>query len=67
MERKVGEVFEYNGIKLKVVECENVEEFFCGDCFFQSETGDCCVNEKCLGYCSYEYRKDNKDIIFKRV
>lgn len=32
MERKVGEVFEYEGIKLKVV---NTEKFSCFGCYFK--------------------------------
>ena len=33
MERKIGEEFEYNGVKLKVV-----EEDFCENCYFRANT-----------------------------
>lgn len=34
MERKVGEVFEHNGVKLKVREFTHADGFTCESCFF---------------------------------
>lgn len=39
MERKLGEVFEYNNAKLQVI--ENKDGFSCNDCYFLNEGIDC--------------------------
>ena len=57
MERKIGEIFEYNGEWYQCVEgngCENCA--FCErKCY--NPIGDCCADR----------RKDNKDVIFKKL
>lgn len=34
MERKIGEEFEYNGVRLKVVENKSANDVYCVGCFF---------------------------------
>ena len=60
MERKVGEIFEYNGVKLKVVR-EDVP-FRCEDCYFQDLDASC---EKIS--CLWRERRDNENVIFKEI
>lgn len=59
MERKIGEIFEYEGIKLKVVETEN---FSCHGCCFL-ELGYKCYDQMCMRF----LRKDRKNVVFKSV
>ena len=59
MERKVGEVFEYEGIKLKVV---NTEKFSCFGCYFKS-LRDKYWQQHCMRF----DRKDKKNVIFQTV
>ena len=58
MERAIGEVFEFEGKKLKVVIGEG-----CGGCFFEYEPCMDIVSER--GKCTKDHRKDDKSIIFK--
>jgi len=37
MIRRIGEIFEYNGVKLEVVKCPA-----CDGCYFQENGIDCC-------------------------
>ena len=62
-ERKVGEVFEYEGKKLKVVETEKDS---CDNCYFFKDD-DCEVSSKECGACLSETRTDNKPVIFVEV
>ena len=65
MERQVGEIFDFLGVKLEVIEGEKDS---CEGCYF-------CDNRICgvgcivnfLGYCAYSEREDGKDVIFKKV
>ena len=62
MERKIGEEFEYNGVRLKVVEhkyggCANC--YFCYDC-----TGG--LRYK-VPECSKNMRHDNTTVLFKKM
>ena len=60
MERAIGEIFEYEGKKIKVVE----GGFDCGNCFF--DIGENCIaNESLIGECAIHYREDKKSVIFK--
>ena len=61
MERKVGEVFTYNGKTYQVVEVEIDEE--CKGCAF--EFSSCCSS--LLGDCSPIYRTDDASVIFKAI
>lgn len=60
-ERKVGEIFEYQGKKLKVV-----EQVTCDGCYFKGMVCDCVNIRKVCGACS-ETRTDNKTVIFVEV
>ena len=56
-ERKVGEVFEYEGRKLKVME----ETDGCTGCYFREYS---CHNHRIIGECLYSKRSNNKGVIF---
>ena len=61
MERKVGEVFTYNGKTYQVVEVEIYKE--CKGCAF--EFSRCCTS--LLGNCSPTHRTDGASVIFKAI
>lgn len=61
MERKIGEIFTYNGKTYQVVEVETDEE--CKGCAF--EFSSCCMSF--LGDCSPTYRTDGASVIFKLI
>jgi diaminopimelate epimerase len=62
MERKIGEVFVHNGVKLEVVKAGS-----CHFCYFLNEKRrlDCSKSKPC--FCSKDYRSDNTNIIFHKV
>lgn len=66
MERKIGEIFEYNGEWYQCVECEG-----CGECSLR--TTECGSGTKSdlayemFGHCSKVTRSDNKHTIFKKL
>ena len=62
MERKIGEIFEYNGEWFQCVEQpEKYDKTVCAICAFQG-------NGKCeLDRCSGTYRSDKKFVIFKKL
>lgn len=66
MERKIGEVFEYNGVRLKVV-----EEYYCDHCYFRDkhENEGCYRSEHTLvsGQCSEQRREDGKSVQFIEI
>lgn len=62
-ERKVGEVFEYEGHKLKVV--TDTDGRKCPKCFFYSQ--DCSLIRDVTGYCLKEKRIDRKSVTFMEV
>ena len=59
MERKIGETFEFEGHKLKVVDKDG---YGCDGCFFLSR--ECSLTRDVSGFCSEEYRTDKKRVIF---
>ena len=61
MERKIGEIFTYNGKTYQVVEVESDEE--CKGCAF--EFRGCCI--PFLGDCHPTYRTDGASAIFKEI
>ena len=61
MERKIGEIFTYNGKTYQVVEVEADEE--CKGCAF--EFSSCCMSF--LGDCSPTHRTDGASAIFKEI
>ena len=60
MERQVGEIFDYNGTKIEVVEGDS-----CDECVFRKG----CFNlmASILGYCGGVLRSDGKYVYFKKV
>ena len=58
-ERKIGETFEFEGHKLKVVDKDS---YGCDGCFFLNR--ECSSIKDVRGFCSKEYRTDNKHVIF---
>ena len=61
MEHKIGETFEYDGVRLKV-EAGNV----CFGCYFWDEHKSCFDKEEIVGRCAYG-RTDGTGVIFKKV
>ena len=62
MERKIGEIFEYNGEWLQCVEQpEKYDKTVCAICAFQGN-GNCELDR-----CSGTYRSDKKSVIFKKL
>ena len=59
MEREVGEIFEYEGIKLEVVETEDSS---CRGCYFLDLRYKC-RQQLCMRF----IRKDKKNVVFKLV
>lgn len=65
MEREIGDIFECNGVKLKVVEA--VDSSYCIGCYFDKEKVTCChpnVRDT-IGLCGKTRRKDGKSIMFR--
>lgn len=63
MEREIGEVFDYNGKKLKVVCGQG-----CDDCFFQHGSIMNCMSVLPItGNCRALSRKDSNSVIFKLI
>ena len=65
MERQIGEQFDYDGLKLEVVENDDNH---CEGCYFQKWI--ICrfpVVADITGMCSATQRDDEKDVIFKEV
>lgn len=62
MERKIGEIFEYNGEWYQAIEQSGKT---CKDCYFYPDDG--CFIQSGIGWCSYHSRNDNKDVIFKKL
>ena len=66
MERKIGEEFEYNGVRLKVVEGD-----FCENCYFRDKReNEPCVRSEHIsvsGACSKQKREDHKSVQFIKI
>ena len=66
MERKIGEKFDYNGVKLEVCVANAYINAPCRNCYFLH-------NEKCFkftditGKCSDTFREDKRSVYFKEV
>ena len=63
MERKIGEVFEYNGVSLKVVK-QKLNKASCNGCYFDGAL--CEIDDEITGTCLYRNRRDKANIIFKK-
>ena len=62
MERKIGETFQFQGHNLRVVEGGRYQ---CEECFFYNL--DCSSMMHVHGFCSEDYRKDQRNIIFEEA
>lgn len=63
MERKVGEIFEYNG---EWYQCIHTKSFGCENCNLTVQNNIHCIDAfKIRGECLSCYRKDGKSVIFK--
>ena len=60
MDKKIGEVFQYNGVTLITIENDSCEGYFFND-------GNIFTRETELIFCSAGYRNDNKNVIFKKM
>lgn len=67
MERVVGEIFDFNGVKLEVKDKGNC--CLCNGCYFYSFTGPCAGThyKKQTGECFRLRRTDHKYVIFVEV
>lgn len=64
MERKIGEIFEYEGITLEVADGLT---FTCNGCYFYDiPNHSCAESEDYMGSCCNRIT-DDKDIIFKEI
>lgn len=64
MERKLGEVFEYNGINL----CVEERSDNCNGCHFYSDSNDFCFNSRnIIGKCHYDSRSDRINVKFIKI
>lgn len=63
-ERHVGDIFEFEGTKLKVVKSRNSS---CQGCFFNTEKECWYQNSKVTGTCNKYDRKDKNYVIFVKV
>ena len=62
MERKIGEIFEYNGEWYQAV--DNARDIMCSGCEFVNEYNDCEVDSNVVGNCGC---KDGNPLIFKKL
>ena len=64
MERKIGEVFEHQGVNVKVVATEFNN---CDNCCFLEENAPCSRIRTIAGECLSRKRTDKKSVIFVEV
>lgn len=60
MERKVGEIFTYNGKTYQVVKSNT-----CMDCAFREK--ECSILKSRIGLCTTSIRSDKTDVVFKEI
>lgn len=68
MERAVGEVFDFNGVKLQVEETE--KRYSCNGCYFKKSLNSCFDETSiinCMNRCCVIGRSDGKNVIFVEV
>lgn len=61
MERKIGEVFDYKDVKIRIDQAPNV----CMGCYFNLSCSD--KDEEFWGSCLRSQRSDNVSVIFKKI
>ena len=64
MERKIGEIFNYDGKTLEVVETKSDT---CYQCCFKENDGRCSKNKSKVGECEMIKRSDRRPVIFVEV
>lgn len=62
MEREIGVIFNYNKVKLQIVESNG----YCNNCYF-NDSCITCTKPNTLDKCQANNRKDNKNIHFKEI
>lgn len=69
MERKIGEIFEYNGEWYQCVKSNHSDIDPCKGCSFINTEGLCSrkPNDCILGHCGHIHRVDDKNVIFKKL
>ena len=65
MEREVGEVFDFKGVKLQVKDTGCKAS--CDGCYFDESEHKCFDAHDCTGYCHRPFRSDSKDVVFVEV
>ena len=60
MERKIGEIFTYNGKTYQVVKSD-----MCMDCAFREN--ECSIIKSRIGLCTASTRSDKTDVVFKEI
>ena len=60
MERKIGEIFTYNGKTYQVVKSD-----ICMDCAFREN--ECSIIRSRIGLCTTSTRSDKTDVVFKEI
>ena len=60
MERKIGEIFTYNGKTYQVVKSD-----MCMDCAFREN--ECSIIRSRIGLCTTSTRSDKTDVVFKEI
>ena len=67
MERKVGEIFQYND-EDNIVTLQVIEGISCKECFFNKHcTGDIAHIRPIMGHCTGILRTDKTGIVFKKI
>ena len=65
MERKVGEEFNFRGIKLQVQ--DTGQKIFCDGCYFNKSKKHECLDADDIGFCLGASRIDGRNVIFVEV
>ena len=67
MERAIGEVFDFDGVKLQVK--DTGDSCFCFGCYFYESEHECCdkPNPDWIGHCYGPEHSDGKNVIFVEV
>lgn len=64
MERAIGEVFDFNGIKLQVK--DTGQNIFCDGCYFKKSKHEC-LDADDIGFCLGASRIDGRNVVFVEV
>ena len=67
MEREVGEVFDFKGVMLQVI--DTGKRITCDGCYFDKSKYECpdAHIQDCIGFCLDECRSDGKNVVFVEV